>query len=79
MADTLLQPEFCAHDRGITMTQSKVFCEDCHTEMVWVPAAYLQGLQVAPTERERELRRQLIVKNQALHRIRQYLREVGVE
>jgi hypothetical protein len=75
----LIPQAYCPHNSGITMTESRIFCEDCQAEMVWVTREYLEGLRREPTEVERELRRQVMVKNQALQRIRQYLREVGVE
>lgn len=79
MADVLLQPGFCPHNDGMVITHEKVVCGGCHTEMVWVPKAYLEDLHRTPTERERELQRQLSVKTQALRRIRRYLMEVGIE
>lgn len=79
MADVLLQPEFCPHNDGMVIADGKVECGGCGTEMVWVPTAYLKSLRRTHTERERELQRSLNVKTQALLRIRQYLREMGID
>jgi hypothetical protein len=79
MPEVLRHPKLCDHEGGIVMTESEVRCADCYTEMVWVSKEFLRSLQRSPTEQERELRRQLNVKNDALERIRQYLREVGTE
>jgi hypothetical protein len=79
MPEHLIPEQFCTHDGGMVITNGEMRCADCHAEMVWVTEAYLRSLRREPSEIEQDLRRQLIVKNAALQRIRQYLVEVGIE